>query len=244
MDRAHHSWHSPRLGRQMSILEYGHYGYPLVVFPTSLGNESEYPDREMIEAIGDPIENGRLKVFCVNSVNGDSWASETAHPRHMSWLQAQYDDYLTRELAPFIHQQCRTPGIPITTTGCSMGAYHAVNSVLKHPDLFRRAIAMSGAYDVRGFMQGGEYDDNAYFNNPVDYVRNLSDPWYLSQLAHCEIRLATGNGPWEDSGPSYALAAVLGAKGIPNWVDNWGSAGGHDWPYWKTMIREYVARMF
>ena len=25
----------------------------------------------------------------------------------------------------------------------------------------------------------GMYDDNTYFNNPVDYLSNLSDPWIL-----------------------------------------------------------------
>jgi esterase/lipase superfamily enzyme len=243
MRRERHGWYSAGLGRQMDILVYGSYGYPLVVFPTSMGNEWEYEDREMIAAIADIIDAGRVKVFCVNSVNGDTWGSDTAHPRHKSWLQARYDDYMAQEVAPFIHHECRTPGIAITTTGSSMGAYHAVNTLLKHPELYRRTIAMSGAYDLRKFM-AGEFDDNAYFNNPASYIPNLDDPWYLYHLGQCDIRLVTGTGPWEDSGPTYALADVLGAKGIHNWVDNWGAEGGHDWPYWKKMIREYVSQMF
>ena len=111
------------------------------------------------------------------------------------------------------YAHCATPDIAITTTGASLGAYHAVNSLLKHPQLFRRTIALSGVYDLRRFMDG-DYDDNFYFNNPVDYVQGLSDPWYLEQLAQDDIRLVTGNGPFEDSRPTYQLSGVLWARGI------------------------------
>ena len=31
-------------------------------------------------------------------------------------------------------------------------------------------------------------------------------------------------------------------RAIRHYVDDWGPKGGHDWPYWKEMIREYVGR--
>jgi esterase/lipase superfamily enzyme len=86
------------------------------------------------------------------------------------------------------------------------------------------------------------YDDNFYFHNPVDYMASMSDGWFLNQLDSCEIRLVTGSGPWEDSRHTYAFASVLARKGIRHYVDDWGWKGGHDWPYWKEMIREYVSR--
>ena len=124
-----------------------------------------------------------------------------------------YDAYLVEEVVPFVQDECGTPGIAITTTGASFGAYHAVNSLLKHPQLFRRCLGLSGVYDLRRFMDG-DYDDNFYFNNPVDYVANLNDPWYLEQLAQDDIRLVTGTGPFEDSRPSYQLSGVMWARGI------------------------------
>jgi len=33
---------------------------------------------------------------------------------------------------------------------------------------------------------------------------------------------------------------VLASKGIPHNVDDWGSMGGHDWPFWQHQMREYV----
>jgi len=90
----------------------------------------------------------------------------------------------------------------------------------------------------------GYYDDNFYFNNPVDYVANLADGWYMHNLGQCDIRLATGHGPYEDSGPTYRFAEVLCARGIPHVVDDWGPDGGHDWPYWKHQMNVYLSRLF
>ena len=146
-------------------------------------------------------------------------------------------------MAPFIESHCQSPGIGITTTGASFGAYHAVNTLFKHPDKFRRYLALSGVYDIRKFMDG-DYDDNFYFNNPVDYVASLHDPHIVRLLHQCDIRLATGTGPYEDSGPTYRMADVLRSRGIPHSVDNCGAEGGHDWPYWKKQMDHYIARLF
>jgi esterase/lipase superfamily enzyme len=239
----HHGWDSPRLGRGMGIQVYGHYGSPLLVFPTSGGDEYEYAGQGMIAALAHHIDAGRVKFFCVNSVNNDSWYNKQAHPRHRSYRQAMYDAYIANEVVPFIYEHCRTPGVPITTTGSSFGAYHAANTLFKHPDLFRRCLALSGVYDLRRFMDG-DYDDNFYFNNPVDYLAGLSDPWYLQQLNQDDIHLVTGTGPFEDSGPTYRLSEVLRARGINHCLDNWGAEGGHDWPYWKRQMNEYIGRLY
>ena len=169
MHREQHHWFSPRLGRDMNILVYGHYGQPIVVFPTSGGDEREYEGQGMIDALGHHVEAGRVKFYCVNSMNNESWYDKQAHPRHRSWVQSMYDAYIAHEVAPFIQSHCQTTGIAITTTGASFGGYHAANSLLKHPHLFRRCLSLSGVYDIRKFMDG-DYDDNFYFNNPVDYV--------------------------------------------------------------------------
>jgi esterase/lipase superfamily enzyme len=227
----------------MGIRVHGHYGKPILVFPTSGGDEWEYEGQGMVGALAHHIDGGRVKIFCVNTVNNESWYNKQAHPRHRSYVQAQYDAYVAFEVVPFIHDHCRTPGVAIATSGSSFGGYHAANSLLKHPDLFRRCLALSGVYDLRRFMDG-DYDDNFYFNNPVDYAANLTDSYYLHHLAQCDIHLATGHGPYEDSGPTYRLSEVLSGRGIRHSVDNWEADGGHDWPYWKRQMDLYVGRLF
>jgi len=243
MQVEHHGWHSDRLGRGLGIRVYGHYGAPILVFPTSGGDEWECERMGMVEALGHHIDAGRIKLFCIGSVNNEGWLNDSAHPRHRSWVQSNYDAYVVEEVVPFIHGHCQSPGIAITTTGASFGAYHAANCLLKHPQVFRRCLALSGVYDLRRFM-GGDYDDNFYYNNPVDYVAGLSDPWVLGELAKDDIRLVTGTGPWEDRGPTYRLSEVLSSRGIRHSVDDWGPDGGHDWPFWKRQMNEYVSRFY
>jgi esterase/lipase superfamily enzyme len=243
LNREYHRWPSTRLGREMGVAVYGHWGAPLLVFPTSGGDEWEYERQGMVDALAAHLEAGRVKVFCAGSVNDASWYDKLASPAQRVRVQASFDAYVASELVPFIHDHCRTPGIAIATAGSSFGAYHAVNSLLKHPKLFHRCFGLSGIYDLRRFMDG-HYDDTFYFNNPVDYAANLADPALLDALRSCDIHLVTGSGPWEDSGPTRQLAAVLAARGIPHSLDDWGPEGGHDWAYWKRQTDAYLRQFF
>ena len=226
----------------MGIAVYGHWGMPLLAFPTSHGDEGDLKQHGVIDAVADFVDAGKVKIFCVGAINHDSFLNRQAHPLHRSWRQRVYDEYVRDEVIPFIHGHCQTPGIPITTFGASLGAYHAANTLFRYPHLVKRCYAVSGIYDMRRFMDG-HYDENFYFHNPVDYLANLSDPWFLEQLATCEIRIITGTGPWEESRYAYGLSGVLARKGIRHHLDDWGARGGHDWPYWKEILREYLGRL-
>src|SRR5688572_7106416 len=239
MHTEHHHWHSPRLGHSMGIVVFGHWGPPMLAFPTSHGDEWELERHGLAGAISEFIDAGRVKLFCVGSNNHESFLDKGAHPFHKSWRQRVFDDYIRNEVVPFVHHHCRTPGIPIATMGASLGAYHAVNTLFRYPHLVKRCYGLSGIYDLRRFMDG-MHDENFYFHNPVDYVANLHDPWILDQLRGCEIRLVTGSGPWENSTYSREFSHVLARKGIRHFLDDWGPHGGHDWPYWQQMMRSYL----
>lgn len=227
----------------MGLLVFGHWGPPLLTFPTSGGDEWEYWNQGLLPSVEDFIEGGRVKVYCINGLGGDGFYNRSSHPHHRSWLQKQYDDYVRDEVVPFIHHHCQSSGIGISTLGMSLGAYYAANTLFKHPDVIKRCFAISGVYDMRSFMDG-LYDDNFYFNNPIDYLANMSDPWFYEHVASCDIHIATGHGPWENSGPSYQLASILSSKNIAHHLDDWGPLGGHDWPYWKHQLREYLSKLF
>ncbi len=137
-----------------------------------------------------------------------------------------------------------TPGIAITTTGASFGAYHAANTLLKHPDLFRRCLALSGVYDIRRFMDG-DYDDNFYFNNPVDYVANLQRP-----LVPAPSRASATSGwpraaaPARTAGPPTGSPRSCARAASPTRWTTGAPEGGHDWPYWKRQMDEYMGRFY
>ena len=243
MHKEYHRRHSPRLGREMGIVVYGHWGPPLLAFPTSGGDEWEHEKQGMIGALADLIDAGRVKIFTVNSLNSESFYNKDAHPFHRSYVQSQFDGYIREELVPFVRAHCHSPDIAISTMGASFGAYHAANTLFKHPDVVKRCFALSGIYDLKQFMDG-TYDDNFYFNNPVDYLSTLSDASILGQLASCDIHIATGSGPWEHSAFSYHLSRILANRGIPHHLDDWGPEGGHDWPYWHHQMQEYINKLF
>jgi esterase/lipase superfamily enzyme len=152
-----------------------------------------------------------------------------------------FDEYVRWEVIPFIHHHCRGL-LPIATMGASLGAYHAANTLFKHPDAVKRCWAMSGLYDMRGFMDGLA-DDNFYFNNPIDYLGGLHDPGMIGLLNTCDIHVITGTGPWEKPEHSYHLSHLLALKGVRHHLDDWGPEGGHDWPYWKHQMWTYLQRV-
>ena len=224
MKREYHRWYSSRIGWDMGVVVYGHYGQPLIGFPTSAGDEWELENQGMIGALGDFIEAGRVKVFSVNSINGASFYNKGAHPFHRSWMQVMFDSYLRDEVVPFIWDNCQSPGIWISTMGASFGAYHAANTLFKHPDVFKRCFAMSGVYDVRNFMDG-MYDDNFYFNNPVDYLANLSDGWGVSPSGELRHSPGDGDGGVGAAGADVSVVGYFAGEGDSAFAGRLGAAG-------------------
>ncbi|PYQ98062.1 MAG: hypothetical protein DMF97_13225, partial [Acidobacteria bacterium] len=127
----------------MRIVVLGHWGPPMIMFPTSGGDEEEYERQGLIGAIGDFIDAGRVKAFCVNTNHSDSFGNDGAHPLHRSWMQRMYSDYIRHEVVPFVRQHCQSPDIAVWTMGASLGAYHAANTLFKYPDVVKRCFALS-----------------------------------------------------------------------------------------------------
>lgn len=238
------SHYSGILGREMYMNRYGYSGMPVLVFPTSGGSQDEFADNGMIDAAKDFINSGRVQFFTLESINDESWlADKPMHDRALA--QNQYDKYLIEEAIPFIKHKTVWFD-PMMLMGCSMGAYHTVNFYLRHPDVFTKALALSGVYDVRYF--GGDYGSDfvVYENSPADFLWNLNDPWYLDKYNEGSIIVCTGHGAWEDDGlPSfYKLKAAFEEKQIPAWFDEWGNDVAHDWPSWRAQLPYFLAHLF
>ena len=240
MHRHIDGWHSPSLNRWMDIVTYGHYGTPLLLFPTAAADFLEYERFQLVDAIADPINAGRFKVFSINSINRDGWLNRNVHPGHMAWLQVLYNKYIAEEVAPYIWNSCQGQ-IGILTSGASLGAFHAANQFFRRPDIFAGMIAMSGAYDIRGYIKSDYYDQNIYFNNPVDYLPNVEDQRTLEILrSKTNIHILTGQGDYENPRASRRLSEILWQKGIWHNLDVWGYDMPHDWPTWRSMLSHYL----
>ena len=235
MHRSYHRWYSPALNRDMELLLFGHHGAPVIVFPTSKGRFFEYEDRGMVNALREHLDQGWIQLVCVDSVDAESWYNRGAHPSGRIARHIQYDQYVLNEVMSAVRTQNDDPFW--MTTGCSFGAYHAVNFALRHADVIRRTIGLSGLYDMRMFMDG-YYDDNFYFNNPIDYTANLHDAHQIWLLKQQDIILAIGRDDrarWSNDKLSENLWRADVGNALRHW-DGW----AHDWPFWADMIRKYI----
>jgi esterase/lipase superfamily enzyme len=149
---------------------------PVMVFPTSGGRFYEFEDRGMIAALAGKIDAGQLQVYCVDSVDMESWYNRAAPPRWRIARHMQYEEYLIHRGRPLVRGQ--EPDPHLFALGCSFGGYHAVNIALRHPDIFTGMLSMSGAFDLSNFLDG-YYDQDCYYNLPTHYLPNLSDPWFF-----------------------------------------------------------------
>ncbi|MEM1269575.1 MAG: alpha/beta hydrolase-fold protein [Bacteroidota bacterium] len=242
MHRHLQTWYSPRLHKDMEIAMYGHWGFALLMFPTAAADYLEYERFQLIDAIQPYIDSGKVKVFSINSINRESWMNDQMHPRDKAIRHQQFNEYVTEEVVPFIRMHSSNE-TPIITTGASLGAFHAANTLFRRPDIFTGTIAMSGDYDLKSYTRG-YYDDNVYFNSPVDYLERLTDGHVLNQLRHKRIHIVTGQGPYENPGASHRISNIMHGKGIPHELDVWGHDMGHDWPTWRAMLPHYLATRF
>lgn len=235
MRRDYHNWYSHRLGRNMELLAYGHAGLPVLVFPTSQGRFYEYENTGMIHALHEKIEAGNVQVFCIDSVDSESWYNRGIHPHDRVTRHNAYESHILYEVIPLMKGV--NGAQEICTTGCSLGAYHAFNFAMKHPDAVSACVSMSGCFEMKQFMDG-YYDNDFYFNNPVDYLPNTSDPWFLDRYRNMRIVLAAGD---HDIclGENFRIAEILGQKGIPHWLDVWTGGEVHDWPLWQRMAVKF-----
>ena len=228
--------HSSRLGREMELLVFGHEGLPVMVFPTSGGRFFEFEDRGMIAALSGKIDAGQVQLYCVDSVDKESWYNKNVTPRLRIARHMQYEEYLIQEVVPLI--RTRNPDPHLFAIGCSFGGFHAVNIALRHPDIFSGLLSMSGAFDLSNFLHG-YYDEDCYYNLPTHYLPNLTDPWFFSLYRRNNYVLATG---WDDQclAQNQNLDRILSEKEIPHKLYIWDAHNSHDWPTWERMVREYL----
>jgi esterase/lipase superfamily enzyme len=236
MNREFLKGYSQELQRDMDMLVFGHAGTPIIVFPTSMGKFFEYEDRGMIGALASKIERGELQLFCPDGIDSESWYNKGAHPRYRVLRHLQYERYILHEVVPFIKWKNPHPQ-QLAVTGCSFGGYHAANFAFKHPDVVAHCVSMSGSFDIHQFLDG-YYDDDCYFNCPMDYLQGTSDDWFLSRYR--QMKIVLGSSDWDMClDQNVKLSGLLNAKAVPHWLDIFNDNSKHDWPLWQRMAVKY-----
>jgi len=227
------------------VAAYGHWGRPVLAFPAERGDAGEFERRGMVAAVGDLLAAGRVKLYCVDSFDSESWSNRGVPLEERARRHGVYENWILHEVVPFIRDDCAGEG-EVITCGCSLGAYHALNFALKRADVFPLAICMSGSYDPAAWDGWGERGEATYFNNPMDYVSHLHGDhldWLRSQLS---LLLVCGQGQWEDTTGALEstkrVADLLRDKGIRHELDLWGYDVPHDWPSWRNQFAHHLPR--
>jgi esterase/lipase superfamily enzyme len=216
----------------------------VLVVPSQEGAAHDYEDRLMIESVRGVIEEGRAKVYCVDSFDSHTWHRADIPLDERARRHLAYEDWIVSQVVPWIYDDCQGRQ-DIMITGASFGAYHAANFALRRADLFPTALCQSGVYDV-SVVGWGNTDETFYFNNPMAYVANMHGEhldWIRSRV---HLILVCGQGQWEDTTGALEstkrFAAVLAEKGISHELDLWGYDVPHDWPSWRDQIAYHLPR--
>jgi esterase/lipase superfamily enzyme len=235
MHREYHRWFSPSLSREMELLQFGHGGARVLVFPTSMGRFHEWEDRGMVGVLGEHLARGWLQLWCVDSVDGESWYAKHKHPADRARRHEDYERYLLHEVLPLTTSRNANPFLILT--GASFGAYHAANLAFRHPHLVGRVLGLSGLYDIKEQTEGWS-NDIIYFNDPSTFLRNEHESWRLEALRRMDIIFAIGrDDPMR--GNNEWMSRMLWEKGIGNALRIW-DGWAHDWPWWHRMVRQYI----
>ncbi|MBN8689349.1 MAG: esterase family protein [Armatimonadetes bacterium] len=235
----HFTWHSPALGQETRMSVFGDKGTPLILFPTSMGGYNQNIDFGLVGAIYPFIASGMVKVYCVDGIDKQSFYNYDVHPSVRIHNHNCYDSMILNEVVARAKHE--TGKDRVMVGGCSFGGYHALNFAFRHPSDVCEMISMGGAFDIKQFFYG-YYSEDVYFNNPVDYMPNLSDPSYIEPMHRMGIVLGTGH---DDicRADNHRMAHILGLKGIPHWCDDRPGVG-HDWPWWRVQLFDYLNIIF
>ena len=234
-------WVSERLQQPVSVVRWGLFGRPVLVFPSAGGDAEEIERNGLVDACGPLLAEGRVKLYSVDSVAGQAMVTKAGSPEHRMWLLNQFHECVRREVLPAIWADLGGHDIEVITSGATIGAFNAVAALCRYPDVFAAAIGMSGTYRIERFYDGA-WSQDLYFAAPLQFLPGLEGP-QLDRLRSRRVILASGAGEWEDVGESWRMADVLGARGIPNRVDDWGPQWAHQWPTWRQMLPQYLREL-
>jgi esterase/lipase superfamily enzyme len=241
MNREYHQWYSPRLGRDMELLVFGHAGAKVLVFPTRDGRFFEYENLRMVEALRHKIDAGQIQLYCLDSIDWETFYCFWCHPADRIRRHIAFEEYILNEVLPLMAAKNAHPCT--IAHGCSLGAFHAANIAFRHPHLFQKLSAFSGRYDltlnVESFRDlfDGYRDEHIYYHAPVQFLPNL-DGWRLDALRRMDIALVIGReDPFVDN--NRHLSHILWGKGVWHALHEW-DGRAHSGYYWRRMAPLYV----
>lgn len=229
-----YSWRSGILGIDIDMLTFGTQGFPIILFPTSMGMHNENRDFKLIESISWFIESGLVKVYCPDSIDKHSWYNTEASPADRVQNHILYEKMLLEEVYPVMKEE--TGRSRIGLAGCSFGGYHACNFAFRHPNISAAMFSLHAKFDIKGQLDGF-YDDTVYYNNPPDFLPGANDEnlWKMQIfLGSAEFDMCLD--------ANYQMARLLGLKQMPHLLEVM-PGEKHDWPCWRQQLPKFLSQL-
>lgn len=235
---------SPAMGRKVHLWAYGHFGPPVIVFPSAAGFAHEWDRQGMIEVLAPLIHGGRVKLYCPESNVSQVWTDKDSPIGVRMQRHHAYERFVLDTLVPFVRDDCRWPDAPMIAVGCSLGGTYAALFALKYPEIFRRVLCMSGRYLTTALVGRHDHPD-LYFNNPLAFVPGLHGEALERVRRNTHLTLVCGRGAYEEGciEETIALGRLLQEKRIPSHTDIWGYDSRHDWDWWQRQVVLHLPRI-
>jgi esterase/lipase superfamily enzyme len=215
----------------MELLRFGYAGQPVLAFPTAAGRYGEWEDFGLVGALAIRLAAGALTLWCLDSVDAESWQAPQRDPAARVERHLEYERYVLDEVLPALPE-------PPVLAGVAEGAFHAVLLCLRHPHRFRGWIALSGVYDTARWLDGYSSEET-FLTNPLAFLPGLADERLLEPLRAMRPAVVATGSDDDHVRDSVTLAELLLARGVDVRLDLW-PGWQHDWPYWRRMLDVYL----
>ena len=229
------NFYSDRLSRELALETSGTGGHPVIMFPTSQGSYLQNFDFGLNNSVAGLILSNKVTLYNIQTLDSENLYNESITPQERIARFAAYEEFLSEEFFPEIARRHHTDRVAVA--GASFGGFHAANATFRFPWQISHCICMSGAFSVRGFMDG-YHDDLVYYNSPREFMRG-EESW---KFQHLKIILSTSDGDI-CLDKTREMASILSEKQIGYWYDEqkWIS---HDWPLWLMVFPQVMNTFF
>ena len=202
----------------------------------------------MPDAAARLLHEGKIQLFCADSIDGESLLAGNESPRRRAEMQEKYFVYLTSELAARIaswYPEVKKPSLLVRGRG--------------HRRLSGRPVPPAPSPDLCGCngplrplrygrFLGSAEDDLVLRSSPLAalHKNGICDKNVLSKAEENSLLLCVGQGGYEGDAlaDTQALADTLSEVGFPCHLEVWGGDVSHDWYWWGKEFGMFAERLF
>ena len=179
-----------------------------------------------VGAAADLIDAGRLKIYCVDSFDAQSWFNLEIPLEERTYQHRRCEEWILNDVMPWIYKL----------------RWHRGGGDLRvQPGCLPRGECLSGTYDP------------AFWNSGLSGVRERTStrraparraPRLAARAGQRPARLRSGpvGGYHWGAAKHQAVRRAAGLHGIKCELDLWSHDVPHDWPSWRAQLAHHMPR--